>query len=856
MSRKKENNIEKRVKEKVIIFDGAMGTNLQKYHLTPDDFLGKEGCYEILNLSRPQVVSEIHASFLGAGCEVIETNTFGANRPVLEEYGLEDKAYEINLAAARLAREVASSFSSSDRPRFVSGSIGPGKKLLSLGQIGFDELNDSYYEQVLGLVEGGVDLLQIETAQDLLQIKAALSAIFRVQKEKKQRLPVIVTVTVDATGRLLLGTDMLTLITALSSFPLFSLGLNCGDGPQVMIEALRILKKNSPFLISALPNAGRPVLRDGEYIYDLSPEALATEIKRFVQEFGVSLVGGCCGTTREHLKAVVREVDNLYPARRNYRFSPGCASTFRAQPFRVKPRPLIIAERTNVNGSQAFRRLLLEENFEAMLGVALEQQREGAHLTDVALATPGREEATDFEIFMSKLNLNLEIPVMVDSSNTSALEVALKNYGGKVIINSINLEDGGVRAQEIIALAKEFGAAVVALTIDESGLARTAEEKLRIALRLYDLLVNKNNFKPSDIFFDPLTFSLASGDSNYDEAGCQTLTAIRLLKEKFPQSQTILGISNVSYGLPGELRPYINSIFLSLALEAGLDAAIIHHSKMIPLPMIPEKILRLGKDLVLNRRCPGYDPLTELLAVKSALSSKTAASSSRQNIPAEEALLEAVVNGETTQIETLIRVLLKKYTSLQIINNFLLKGMDRVGELFSSQNLPLPFVLKSAETVKKALTILKPYLPADGARERKGKIVLATVKGDVHDIGKNLVALILEANGFEVINLGINQNVDEIIKAIEEFKPQAVGLSGLLVKSCWVMKDYLEALREHGLKIPVLCGGAALERSFVEKVLKPAYGGDVYYGRDAMAALDIMKKLAEGEEKSAGRVGL
>jgi 5-methyltetrahydrofolate--homocysteine methyltransferase len=851
MSRKKENKIEKRVKEKVIIFDGAMGTSLQKFSLTPDDFRGKEGCYEILNLSRPEVVSEVHASFLQAGCEVIETNTFGANRAVLEEYGLGDKAYEINLAAARLVREVASSFSTSDRPRFVSGSIGPGKKLPGLGQISFDQLKDSYYEQAAGLMDGGVDLLQVETAQDLLQIKAALVAIFKAQKEKSKKLAVMVTVTVDSSGRMLLGTDMLTLITALSSFPLFSLGLNCGDGPQTMVEALRLLKKNSPFLISALPNAGRPALKDGKYIYDLSPEGLATEIKRFVEEFGVSLVGGCCGTTPDHLKAVVREVDGLHSARRNYRFSPGCASTFRAQPFRVKPRPLIIAERTNVNGSQAFRQLLLKEDFEGMMEIARAQQKEGAHLTDVALATPGREEVADFEIFMPKLNLQLEIPVMIDSSNTSVLEVALKNYGGKVIINSINLEDGGVRAQEIIALAKEFGAAVVALTIDENGLARTAEEKLRVASRLYDLLVNKNNFKPADIFFDPLTLSLASGDRHYADAGRETLTAVRLLKEKFRQSQTILGISNVSYGLPAELRPYINSIFLSLALEAGLDAAIIHHSKIRPLQKIPEKILKLGQDLILNRHHAGYDPLAELLGEKLSLSSATL-SSSRQDVVPEKALVEAVVNGESARIEALIKELLKKYSSLEIINKFLLKGMDRVGEFFNQQNLPLPFVLKSAETVKKALTCLKPYLPANGARERKGKIVLATVKGDVHDIGKNLVALILEANGFEVINLGINQSVEEIIKAIEKFKPQAVGLSGLLVKSCWVMKDYLETLSEHGFKIPVLCGGAALEKSFVEKVLKPAYGGEVYYGRDAMAALDIMKNLAERKEKSAG----
>ncbi|HRT26173.1 MAG TPA: dihydropteroate synthase, partial [Candidatus Saccharicenans sp.] len=522
--------------------------------------------------------------------------------------------------------------------------------------------------------------------------------------------------------------------------------------------------------------------------------------------------------------------------------SPGCASTFRAQPFRVKPRPLIIAERTNVNGSQAFRRLLLSENFEGMLEVAVEAEREGAHLTDVALATAGREEAADWKIFMPELNLQLKIPVMIDSSNISALETALKNYGGKVIINSINLEDGGKRAQETIDLAKEFGAAVVALTIDENGLALKAEEKLRIASRLYDLLVNKNNFKPSDIFFDPLTLSLASGDHHYADAPRETLTAIRLLKERFPGCQTILGISNVSYGLPAELRPYINSIFLSLALKAGLDAAIIHHSKIMPLQRIPEKILKLGQDLILNHRRPGYDPLTELLGEKFLLSSTTP-SSSRGNIRPEKALVEAVVNGESVQMEVLIQKLLKKYSPLEIINNFLLKGMDIVGELFSQQNLPLPFVLKSAETVKKALTVLKPYLPAESAKERKGKIVLATVQGDVHDIGKNLVALILEANGFEVINLGINQKVEEIIKAIEEFRPQAVGLSGLLVKSCWVMKDYLETLREHGLKVPVLCGGAALDRSFVEKVLKPAYGGEVYYGRDAMAALEIMKNL-------------
>ncbi|MDD8020611.1 MAG: homocysteine S-methyltransferase family protein [Acidobacteriota bacterium] len=848
MDRKREAKIEKRVKEKIIIFDGAMGTSLQKYSLTPDDFWGKDGCYEILNLSRPEIVGEVHVSFLKAGCEVIETNTFGASRLALEENGLRDKAYEINLAAARLAREVASSFSTSDRPRFVSGSMGPGKRLPSLGQIGFDELGNSYYEQAAGLIDGGVDLLQVETAQDLLQIKAALVAIFKAQKEKSKKLPVMVDVTVDSSGRMLLGTDMLTLVTALSSFPLFSVGLNCGDGPQVMVEALRILKRNSPFLISALPNAGRPALKDGKYVYNLSPDVFASELKKLIEEFGVSLAGGCCGTTPEHLKAAIREIEHFHPARRNYRFSPGCASTFRAQPFRVKPRPLIIAERTNVNGSQAFRSLLLKEDFESMAEVAREQQREGAHLTDVALATPGRDEAADWKIFMPKLNLNLEIPVMIDTTNVRALEAALKNYGGKVIINSINLEDGGHKAQEIIAVAREFGAALIALTLDENGLARTAKEKLRVASRLYELLVEENNFEPADIFFDPLTFSLATGDRDYYDAGWQTIAAIRLIKDKFTRSQTILGISNISYGLTAELRPYINSIFLSLALEAGLDAAIIHHSKIMPLPKIPEKILKLGKDLVLNRRRANYDPLAELLSEKSLLPSLSV--SLRKNIRPEEVVVEAVVNGEAAQIEELIRELLKEYSPLSIINEFLLKGMDRVGELFGSQNLPLPFVLKSAETVKKALTVIKPYLPADDENRHRGRIVLATVKGDVHDIGKNLVGLILEANGFEVIDLGINQEAGKIIQAIDEFKPQAVGLSGLLVKSCWMMKDYLETMTEHGLKIPVLCGGAALERSFVGKVLKPIYQGDVYYGKDAMEALEIMKLLAERKVKN------
>jgi len=844
--------IEQRVRKKVIIFDGAMGTNLERYNLNPDDFRGKEGCYEMLNLSRPEIVREIHASFLRVGCEVIETNTFGANRTVLEDYNLGDQVYRINLAAARLAREVAYSFSTAARPRFVSGSIGPGKKLPTLGQISFDKLQDSYYEQVSGLIDGGVDLLQVETAQDLLQIKAALSAIFKAQKEKNKKLPTIVQVTVDSSGRLLLGTDMLALITIMDSFPLFSLGLNCGQGTEVMIEPLKVLKQYSPFLISILPNAGRPSLEKGKYVYNLSPAALASELKRFVEEFGVSLVGGCCGTTPEHLQEVVKEIDCLNPPKRRARFLPGCASNFKAQPFRVKPRPLIIAERTNVNGSQVFRGLLLKEDFEAMVEVARQQQREGAHVIDVCLATPQRNEAADLKTFISKLNLSLEIPVMIDTNNSRALEEALKNYAGKCLINSINLEDGGHKAQEIIFLAREYGAALVALTIDENGLARTAAEKLRVAKKLYELLVKKNKFKPGDIFFDPLTFSLATGEPEYASAGLETIKAIKLIKKEFPGCQTILGISNISYGLPPELRSYLNSIFLYLALEAGLEAAIVHPSKIVPIDRIPEKLYQLGRDLVLNRRWVGYDPLKELLHQESFASSSTIYS--LKSYPPEDRLVQAVVFGEGAQLEELIKELLKKYSALGLINDFLLKGMEKVGELFQSQRLPLPFVLKSAEVVKKALTIIEPFLPPNGGQEKRGKIVLATVKGDVHDVGKNLVDLILQANGYEVINLGINQELEKIIKAIDEIKPEALGLSGLLIKSCWVMKDYLEALGEKGYKIPVLCGGAALEKSFVEKVLRPAYKGEVYYGKDAMEALNIMKEITgkKAKEKNTG----
>ncbi len=837
-------NIRDLSEEKVLIFDGAMGTNIQAQNLSPDDYGGKDGCNEYLVISKPEAIEKVHASFFEVGCDIVETDTFGANEIVLSEYGLSHKTYELNLKAAQLAKKIAYDFSTNDKPRFVSGSIGPGSKLPSLGHITFDEIVKAYYPQALGLIDGGVDIFQVETSQDMLSAKAIIYAIKKALKEKKKDIPIILQVTIENTGRMLIGSDMHTVIGTFLRYPLFGLGINCATGPKPMEEQVRILSEYSPFKISVLPNAGMPELVDGQYVYNLKPEELAEPLYHFATDLGANFIGGCCGTKPEHIKKVVELAENLSPKKRTPKIRPGATSNYFFQEFKVEPKPLIIGERTNANGSKKFKELLLNNDFDNMVEIAISQQDEGAHILDVSIAYAGRNEKEDMVAFIKKANPMLQIPIMIDSTDPETIECTLKLIGGRAIINSINLENGPEKAIKIIQIAKSFGAALVCLTIDEDGMAKTAEKKLKIAEKIYDLAVNKFGMHASDLFFDPLTFTLASGDPTLYTAGIETLNAIKLIKNKFPESFVSLGLSNISYGLKPKIRHVLNSIFLKRAIEYGLDAAILHSGKIIPLNQITEEEIKLCDDLIFNKRDENNDPLLNIINFYE----KNTTSTRKINwnaIPVEDKIKKYIINGKAMNLEEDINKALEKYSAFEILNNILMPAMKEVGVLFNDGRLQLPFVLKSAEIMKKAVAILKPHLIIDNNQNNKGKMVLATVQGDVHDIGKNLVDIILSNNGYEIINLGINQSIENIINAVIQHRPHCIGLSGLLVKSVYVMKDNLEILNQNKIDIPVICGGAALTEDYVSEVLQKTYKGKVYYGKDAFSAVKFMEKITK-----------
>jgi len=831
------------LKNKIIVFDGAMGTTIQSKNLSSDDFWGKNGCNEILVFSKPSIIQDIHSSFLEVGCDVIETNTFGANKLVLQEYGLGEKTYALNKKAAEIAREVADDFSNSSHPRFVSGSIGPGNKLPSLGQIDFNALANSYSEQIEGLVDGGVDMIQIETAQDLLQIKSTLWAVFQVFQKKKKHIPIIVQLTMEEKGRTLLGTDMLTALTTLEPFSIDIIGLNCGTGPQSMSEHVRVLSHNSPRYISVIPNAGMPKNRAGELVYDLSPEDFTTPLYNYVKNWGVNIVGGCCGTDPRHIKRLVEAVKGLSPLKREPKFLPAASSLYNTQKFSVTPGPLIIGERTNAQGSKSFRGLLEEENWEEMVEVALKQEKEGAHLLDISVALVERNEKEDMKKLLFRLNKEVKIPLMIDTTNFTVMEEALKVVSGKAIINSVNFEEGEEKVKKVMDLCKKLGAGLVGLAIDEEGMAFSVEKKLNIARRFYQLAL-KEGLNPSNLFFDTLTFSLASGDRQYFEAGKNSLEAIQRIKKEIPQIYTILGISNVSFGLKSELRKILNSVFLYFALQSGLDAAILHAGKIIPLNEISFSQRKFCEDIIFNHRTLEYDPLQELLNLSSTKKNKELKNREIDSLPPGESLTQHIIKGSKYKLEETLGKALNKYSPIEIINRFLLSGMKSVGQLFESGEMQLPFVLKSAEIMKFAVSYLERYMPQK-EKSYRSSIILATVQGDVHDIGKNLAGIILGNNGFRVIDLGVKQSAEQIIQANKKYKPDYIGLSGLLVKSALIMKDDLEIFKERKISIPVICGGAALSHSYVIEQLDPAYSGKVYYASNAFAGLKIMQRIAE-----------
>ena len=837
------------LKEKVLIFDGAMGTNLQNKFLTPEDFGSKDGCNEYLVITKPDAILQVHRSFYEVGCDVVETDTFGANRIVLGEYDLAPLTHTINKKAAEIAREAAEEFSKTGQKRFVAGSIGPGTKLPSLGHIGFDELKSVFKEQIVGLIDGGVDVLLIETCQDLLQAKIATIAAEEFFSEGGRRVPVMVQVTFERTGTMLLGTEMPAAIAALEMLPIDILGMNCATGPLEMVDSLRTLCEYSMKPISALPNAGLPENVGGVAHYRLTPQELADFHERFVKEFGVSIVGGCCGTTPAHLKAVVDRVRGLKPKKRTPKHEPSASSLYTAVTYAQNPPPLLVGERTNANGSRKFKELLEREDYDAMVSMGREAVKEGAHFIDVCVAYVGRDETKDMIETISRFNQQITLPIMIDSTEAPVIEEALKRIGGKSIINSINLEDGEERMRRVCPLAKKYGAALVALTIDEKGMAKTAAEKVAIAKRIHQLATEKYGILTEDLFFDTLTFTLGSGDAEFRKAGIETIEAIRQIKKEISGVRTLLGVSNISFGLDPLPRQVLNSVFLDMSIQAGLDGAIVNAQKILPLHKIAPEEVELCKKLVLDDHSGG-DPLTAFLAYFDKKKGTVRKEKEKKATTVEESLKNKIIDGEKEDLENELKRAMEKYKPLEIINTVLLDGMKVVGDLFGSGKMQLPFVLQSAEVMKKAVAFLEQFMEKVAGQE-KGIMVLATVKGDVHDIGKNLVDIILTNNGYKVINLGIKQPIDNILNAAAEHKADAIGLSGLLVKSTAIMKEDLEEMNRRGISMPVICGGAALTRKYVEEDLAGLYHGEVYYGQDAFSGLRIMNDLTNPERAAA-----
>ena len=842
------------LKEKIIVFDGATGTHFQEQNLTPDDFGGEQfaGCNEYLVVTKPSAVERVHQDYLEAGCDVIETNSFGSTSIVLAEYGIQARAYELNRKSAEIAKRMANDFSASGHPRFVAGSMGPTTKLPSLGHLGFKPMADSYYEQAKGLVEGGVDLLSIETCQDVLQVKAALYGVFRYFEESRKRVPLVVSVTIETMGTMLLGTEISAALTAIEAYDVDIIGMNCATGPMEMSEHVRTLSAGSPRPIFVMPNAGMPENIGGKAHYHLSPEDLVKFLSHFVKDLGVQVVGGCCGTTKEHVRQLVDAVGNLAPVPRMFEVIPSVSSLYQSVPLHVVPAPVLIGERTNANGSKMFKDLLSREDWEGIVAMGRQQVKEQAHLQDVCVAYVGRNEARDMREVISRFNTQMTTPLVIDSTEAPVIEEALQRIGGKAIVNSINLEDGEERIDTVVPLCKKYGAAVIALTIDERGMAKTVDEKLAIAKRIYDLVVGKYKLNPSDLIFDTLTFTLGSGDEEFRRAGKETIDAIRVIKKELPGVHTVLGVSNISFGLAPHARHILNSVFLHYAVEAGLDMAIVHASKIMPLFKINEREREICRKLIFDERTwegkgesreVAYDPLTDLLAVATGEGGKKKKTVAGGTV--EERLKNRIIDGERVGLHADLDEALKKHPALEIINTILLDGMKVVGELFGSGQMQLPFVLQSAEVMKAAVSYLEPFMDKKGGGA-KGTMVIATVKGDVHDIGKNLVDIILTNNGYKVINLGIKCPVDTMLHAAAEHKADAIGMSGLLVKSTLIMKENLEVMNERNITLPVILGGAALTRRYVEQDLRSVYRGTVVYANDAFGGLRYMEQIAGG----------
>ena len=844
------------VKERVVVYDGAMGTNIQKRNPTLDDYWGKENCSEVLVLSRPDIIREIHADFFRVGCDVVETNTFGGSSIVLGEFDLRDRVHEINVKAAQLAKEVAQQFSTKDRPRFVAGSMGPTTKLPSLGHITFDAMVASYEEQAAALIEGGVDVLLVETAQDLLQAKIATIAVLEAMRKAGRRLPVQVQVTLqDEKGAMLLGTEIGAALTALEPFDVDAIGINCATGPKEMNDSVRYLGLNSTKHVSVLPNAGLPENVGGHPVYRLNPAELAQYHKHFVQDYGVRIVGGCCGTTPEHLKAVVDAVSGVEPAKRDIKRVGAASSAYTTVPLDLEPKPLIVAEEMNTTTRvEHFRKLVQGKKYDEILGLAKRLVNDGSHMLDLCCAIVGEDEKGYITSILEKIATRVPAPILVDSTEADVVEEALKRIPGRAIINSINLEDGEKRTSKVLPMAKRYGAAVIALTIDEDGMALTADKKVAIAHRIYDLATKKYGLDGTDLIFDALTLPISTGQEEYRTAGMETLKAVERIKKELPSVKTILGVSNISFGLDAYPRRVLNSVFMHEAVDHGLDMAIVNYTKIYPLYKIPQEEVELARKLIHRDANSDGDPLQKYMAHFAGMKGKPAASTTAHvdTLSVEDKLKFAIINGEKSvgegankkSLEALLDEALARYSALELINTVLLDGMKTVGDLFGARKMQLPSVLDSAGVMKAAVAYLEPKMEKKSGSQQKGTIVLATVKGDVHDIGKNLVDIILSNNGFKVINLGIKQPGDTIIRSAQEHQADAIGLSGLLVKSTLEMKYVIQDLERQKLEFPVICGGAALTRKYVEDDLRREYANAVFYADDAFAGLHIMEDLA------------
>ncbi|MDN6625064.1 MAG: methionine synthase, partial [Acidipropionibacterium jensenii] len=844
---------------RLLILDGAMGTMLQAADLSLDDFDGLEGCNEILNVTRPDVISEIHDRYLAAGADLIETNTFGANLSALGEYNIAERAVELAGAATRLARRAADAASTPDRPRFVVGSVGPGTKLPTLGHIAFAAIRDVYQQTIEAMIDEGADAVQIETCQDLLQAKAAVIGAHRAAAARGVDLPVMVDITVETTGTMLLGSETGAALTVLEPLGIDAIGMNCATGPAEMAEHLRTLSGAARVPVTCMPNAGLPVITGEGARYPLGPEDLTEALTDYAQRFGLSVVGGCCGTTPEHIAMVSAALAGRPVAPRHPVHVDAVASLYSEVPLSQDTAYLAIGERTNANGSKAFREAMLAENWDECIDIAKTQTRDGAHLLDLCVDYVGRDGTADMATLAARMSTAVTLPVVLDSTEPQVLRTGLEHLAGRCIINSVNFEDGDgpeSRYQRVMPLVREHGAGVVALTIDEEGQARTREWKVRVASRLIDDLVGRWGMEVGDILVDCLTFPIATGQQETRRDGVETIEAIRELKSRYPGVRTTLGVSNISFGLNPAARIVLNSVFLHEAVEAGLDSAIVHAAKILPIDRIPEEQRDVALDLVWDRRgtdapaprgVEGYDPLTrflELFEGVTAASMKAEREAELAAMPLLERLKQRIIDGNAKGlIEDLDEALTIK-GALDIVNEDLLAGMQVVGELFGSGRMQLPFVLQSAEVMKTAVAHLEPHMEKTDAGG-KGTLVLATVKGDVHDIGKNLVDIIVSNNGYSVVNLGIKQPVQAIIRAAEEHHADAIGMSGLLVKSTMVMRDNLLELNREGLarNYPVMLGGAALTRSYVEHDLNDLFEGEVRYARDAFEGLRLMDSV-------------